>query len=122
MEYTQRPDVQGETASERTSMMMRSVRDILAEQGQAHMLDAERFQPASEAPTLPPRPMPGAATAACAAAKGGVQRPPHMRGVVHPALNSAAPSAAPSPFQSAAPPETQAAPKSRTLLARLIGR
>lgn len=124
MEYNQRQELRSKPISERTSIMMRSVREILAEQGQEHLLDPESFQSASEAPTMPPRAMPGAATAAATAAaadKGGIQRPPHMTGVVNPALNKAVRVPAPSPFRSAAP-ETAPAPKSRSLLSRLIGR
>lgn len=120
MEYGQRQELQSADASERTTRMMRSVREILAEQGQEHLLDADNFEAASEAPTMPPRPMPGAATAACAAQKGGVQRPPHMRGKV--STDSPRPmpvdtARAPLPAQVAAEPE-----KSRSLLSRLIGR
>lgn len=121
MEYNQRQELRSKPISERTSIMMRSVREILAEQGQEHLLDPESFQSASEAPTMPPRAMPGAATAAAAADKGGIQRPPHMTGVVNPALNKAVRVPAPSHFRSAAP-ETAPAPKSRSLLSRLIGR
>lgn len=121
MEYNQRQELKSEPISERTSMMMRSVREILAEQGQEHLLNAESFQSASEAPTMPPRAMPGAASAARAAEKGGVQRPPHMQGVMNPALHTAQAMPAPSPFRMGAP-ETAPAAKSRSLLSRLIGR
>ena len=123
MEYGQRQELKSEPAKERTTMMMRSVREILEAQGQAHLLDETNFEAASEAPTMPPRPMPGAATAASAAAKGGVQRPPHMQAVVCPTLSNAPKTAAPapSPFR-AAGPETQTAEKSRSLLSRFIGR
>ncbi|MEM6373557.1 MAG: hypothetical protein AAF727_12365 [Pseudomonadota bacterium] len=99
-------------------MMMRSVREILEEQGQAHLLDAENFEAASEAPTMPPRPMPGAATAAAAAEKGGVQRPPHMRGPMS-APKPKPVAAAPAPVPTLAPADSE---KTRSLLSRLIGR
>lgn len=121
MDYRERQELKSEPISERTSMMMRSVREILAEQGREDMLDPSSFQSASEAPTMPPRAMPGAATAACAARKGGVQRPPHMQGVMNPALNKAPQAPAPSPFR-ATSSEAAPAEKSRSLLARLIGR
>ncbi len=122
MEYTPRQELKSEPISERTSMLMRSVREILAEQGQDHLLDAKNFQSASEAPTMPPRPMPGSAQAA---KKAGVQRPPHMQAVINPALSKAPEAPAPSPFRAAGPElaaETAPAPKSRSLLSRLIGR
>lgn len=66
MEYGQRRALERDDDSENTTMTTRSVRDILAEQGQAHLLDTASFVPASEAPTVPPRPMYGAFTAAAA--------------------------------------------------------
>ena len=51
MEYGQRQELQSADASERTTRMMRSVREILAEQGQEHLLDADNFEAASAAPT-----------------------------------------------------------------------
>jgi len=112
MEYGQRHALERDEISERTTMTTRSVRDILAEQGQAHLLDTANFVPASEAPTVPPRPMYGAATAASAAERGGVQRPPHMHCLVRPTTSDAAALACGS--------ETQMAP--RSFLSRLIGR
>lgn len=117
MEYGHRQELKSEDASERTTRMMRSVREILAEQGQDHLLDEANFETASEAVTMPPRPMPGAATAACAAAKGGVQRPPHMRGVIGTATPKQPLAAMPVPAA-----VTMSAPKSRSLFSRLIGR
>jgi len=124
MEYGNRQELKSADASERTTRMMRSVREILEEQGQGHLLDAANFETASEAPTMPPRPMPGAATAACAAEKGGVQRPPHLRG----AMSAPKPKpveAAPAPAREPLPadiPVTASQEKSRSLLARLIRR
>ena len=124
MEYGHRQELKSEDASERTTRMMRSVREILEEQGQAHLLDAVNFESASEAATMPPRPMPGAATAACAADKGGVQRPPHMRG----SMSAPAPKpveAAPAPAPQPAPvdvPVAASSQKTRSLLSRLIRR
>ncbi|MEO9574623.1 MAG: hypothetical protein ABJ263_03720 [Tateyamaria sp.] len=122
MEYGQRQELRSEDASERTTRMMRSVREILAEQGQEHLLDAANFESASEAVTMPPRPMPGAVTAASAAEKGGVQRPPHMSGTVttarpKPMPVKTAPEPAPAEERVALAPE-----KSPSLLSRLIGR
>lgn len=124
MEYGHRQELKSEPASERTTRMMRSVREILEEQGQAHLLDAANFESASEAPTMPPRPMPGAATAACAAERGGVQRPPHMRGAMSapkpaPVAATAAPAPASAPVEA---PVAAASEKSRSILSRLIGR
>ncbi|MFL4470700.1 hypothetical protein ACERZ8_12700 [Tateyamaria armeniaca] len=124
MEYGHRQELKSADASERTTRMMRSVREILEEQGQAHLLDAANFESASEAATMPPRPMPGAATAACAAEKNGVQRPPHMRGAM------SAPKPKPiEPVEMVAPqpapvemPAAVSAEKSRSLLSRLIRR
>lgn len=121
MEYGRRQELKSEPIKERTTMMMRSVREILAEQGQAHLLDAANFVPASEAPTMPPRPMPGAATSAGAAQKGGVQRPPHMKGVINPAKPRTPDHAVLSQLRTPAA-ETAPAEKSRSLLSRLIGR
>ena len=124
MEYGHRQELKSADASERTTRMMRSVREILEEQGQGHLLDAANFESSSEAPTMPPRPMPGAATAACAADKGGVQRPPHMRGAMSapkPTPVEAAPAPAPQPAPVAVP--VAATPeKPRSLLSRLIRR
>lgn len=121
MEYGQRQELKSEPVKERTTMMMRSVREILEAQGQGHLLDETNFEAASEAPTMPPRPMPGAAKAASAAEKGGVQRPPHMQGVVCPTLATGTAAPAPSPF-SAAGREAHGADRSRSILSRLIGR
>ena len=121
MEYGQRRhELQSADASERTTRMMRSVREILAEQGQAHLLDSENFEAASEAVTMPPRPMPGAATAACAAEKTGLQRPPHLSGSVEttaPPVMQTAPASVPSDVH-----VTQTQDKPRSLFSRLIGR
>ena len=118
MEYGQRQELRSEDASERTTRMMRSVREILAEQGQEHLLDATNFEAASEAGTMPPRPMPGAATNASAAEKSGVQRPPHMSGTVTTAKPKPMPvQTAPAEARVALQPE-----KSRSLLSRLIRR
>lgn len=117
MDYKHREDLRYDSADMRTTMMTRSVREILAEQGQAHLLDAESFEPASEAPTMPPRPMPGAAITACAAAKGGLQRPPHMSGT----LNTTTQAPASLPFRAEAS-QTASGATSRSLLSRLIGR
>ncbi|WP_299724796.1 hypothetical protein [uncultured Tateyamaria sp.] len=132
MEYGQRQELKSEPASERTTRMMRSVREILEEQGQAHLLDDANFESASEAATMPPRPMPGAATAACAAERGGVQRPPHLRGAMSaPSKPAPAPAAAPAHAQTPTPaatavpvgaPIAAASEQSRSLLSRLIGR
>ncbi|MEP1352595.1 MAG: hypothetical protein ABJX32_18890 [Tateyamaria sp.] len=122
MEYGQRQELQSADASERTTRMMRSVREILAEQGQEHLLDAANFETASEAVTMPPRPMPGSVTAACAAKKGGVQRPPHLSGTVTTAKPKPMPvETAPAPAPVAAS-VAQQPEKSRSLLSRLIGR
>ena len=122
MEYGQRQELQSADASERTTRMMRSVREILAEQGQEHLLDAANFEAASEAATMPPRPMPGAVKAACAAEKGGVQRPPHLSGTV----STSKPKPMPvKTMPELAPVEANIAPepeKSRSLLSRLIRR
>ena len=112
MEYGQRQALECDVDNEHTTMMTRSVREILAEQGQAHLLDTASFVPASEAPTVPPRPMPGAATAACAAQRGGVQRPPHMHSLVRPTISAAA----------ALPHSAEAQTAPRSFLSRLIGR
>lgn len=104
MEYRPRQDADSEQVSEHTSFIMRSVRDILAEEGQAHLLDKSSFVPASEAATLPPRPMQKRASAS------GLQHPPHMCGT-----NLGTVSAAPQP---AAQPEQ----KARSLLSRMMGR
>lgn len=117
MEYGQREELKSEPAGEGTTMMMRSVREILQTQGQAHLLDPDNFESASDAPTMPPRSMPRSATATAASA--GVQRPPHMQAVMDPALSQVAKAHAP---QAEIAPETAPAATSRSLLSRLIGR
>jgi len=112
MEYGQRRALERDDDSENTTMTTRSVRDILAEQGQAHLLDPASFVPASEAPTVPPRPMYGAFAAVSAAERGGVQRPPNMHAFVRPTTSDAA--------ELACRSEAQLAP--RSFLSRLIGR
>lgn len=86
MGYTPREELKSEPISERTSMLMRSVREILAEQGKEDMLDAKNFKSAEDAPDAPARPMTRAMREEEAAKKSGVQRPPHMQQVLNPAL------------------------------------
>lgn len=123
MEYGRREELKSEPASERTTRMMRSVREILEEQGQAHLLDEENFESASEAPTVPPQPAPArtAAKPAAAPQKNGLQRPPHMQGVVNAALSKPPAPVDMSPFRDIGRAPAPA-PKSRSFLARLIGR
>ena len=116
MEYGQRDELKSEPKGERTTMMMRSVREILKSQGQEHLLDAENFEASSEAVTMPPRSMP---RPAATSSNHGVQRPPHMQAELSPALGGTAPAPAP---EAEATPETAPADKSRSLLSRLVGR
>ncbi|MEO9684916.1 MAG: hypothetical protein ABJR46_01195 [Tateyamaria sp.] len=118
MEYSHREELKSEPAGEGTTMMMRSVREILQTQGQEHLLDPENFESSSEAATMPPRSMPSAATSDFS----GLQQPPHMQNmqaVINPALSQAATSPTPSVELTQ---ETSPAVKSRSLLSRLIGR
>ena len=106
MESSRRHTTHSPQTRERTHLMHRSVREILEAQGQGHLLDASAFVPASEAETLPPRPMPSVRHMMQESEVCGLQRPPRIHGAISPA-RTAPP----------APVEPQ-----RTFLSRLLRR
>ena len=120
MEYGQREPLKSAPANERTTLMMRSIKELLTEQGMEHLLEPKD---ASEAATIPPMRRPEVQPEA----PKGLQQPPfaQVAAMPRPAPADQSASFAPCakiPMDAGAVAETAPAPASRSLLGRLLGR